>query len=426
MRNTKNIMLSVLCLIMIGITGCLNSCHGHPSSSDENKPENIHKESAPAYDKFVYRMEDKPISWLNFGMPLKVNLVTAQTTPVCTDPLCTHHDGNCPFYECSGCAIDGEILFYRRGWLTRDEKGYHGSEMLCSYHVATGKVHVLEEYNDSIVFLNVYDDMLYYLIAQWSDDNNELTCQYKLHRADGKSGKVTELSLPGDYRTVGGYTDNQDYPNILSIVKDTIYWYKYEEDMSVTFYTSNLTAENWTEISSGELSVANTYHDGWGYYIGADMDMLDPEAGFHSDNFISKYKISRRRLFDEKSETIATDTGSSNFIVTERYIFTLESLNPEHCGNAGAGMEVMNGCRVWRMNHDGSERTQIAEIDNYIFAYRTFTNDEILFDYYEDDENTYLAFMFMEYDENGKLTLSADTLILNTEAGEWTRSQYKP
>ena len=65
------------------------------------------------------------------------------------------------------------------------------------------------------------------------------------------------------------------------------------------------------------------------------------------------------------------------------------------------------------------------ETDGYYFAQeQQYRHDEILFGYYEDEENTYLAFFFMEQDENGDLILSRDTLILNTETGEFSVSEW--
>ena len=66
----------------------------------------------------------------------------------------------------------------------------------------------------------------------------------------------------------------------------------------------------------------------------------------------------------------------------------------------------------------------VAECADYYLAGQQYKHDEVMFGYYEDDESTYLALFFMEEDENGKLTLSENTLILNTATGEFTVSEY--
>lgn len=407
------------------------------SSSEDSAIGNERQPSSeadvPSYDKFVYRLTDDRLDWNKVGMPLKVNLTSGKTTTACIDPLCMHNTEDCPFFDCTGSMIDGEILFYRRGWMQRRENGYTGTEKLCTYHVATGKIQVLEEYTDSLVFLGAYDDVLYYYTAEWENSGNELVCTYHLHRADGKTGKVTDLNLPETYDTTGGFTDNRDYPNILMVSGDTIYWYKYDEDMTATFYTSDLNAAAWTELEKGVKTFANIYQGGYGYSVGAVMELIDPDAGMTKENLTCSYYLIRRKIGENEPERIAENIGNSNFIVTDRYIYMLEGLNPvpdnlvvqsDPYSSGSATYEILNGCRVFRMNHDGSERIQIAETDAYCFAGKQYIHDEVLFGYYEDGETTYLAFFYMEKNEKGELCLSNNTLILDTISGKFTVSEY--
>ena len=90
------------------------------------------------HEKFIYRMADgTSLDWnTSIGVPVKVNLVSGKTTPVCIDPLCMHDDADCPFYECFGCVADGTVIFFRRGWISRNEGGFEGSEKLCTIRAA--------------------------------------------------------------------------------------------------------------------------------------------------------------------------------------------------------------------------------------------------------------------------------------------------
>ena len=77
------------------------------------------------------------------------------------------------------------------------------------------------------------------------------------------------------------------------------------------------------------------------------------------------------------------------------------------------------------MNHDGSERVMIAETDAYYFVQEgQYRHDDIMFGYYEDEENTYLAFFFMEKNDKGELSLSKNTLVLDTASGEFSMGEY--
>jgi len=428
----------------ISVLYMLVSCNQDTTLHSHENDQDLPHAAVSSYDKFVYRLEYTEIGPNNPGMPLKVNLHSGKTTTACIDPLCMHDSEDCPFYACMGCMIDGEIIFFQHGQLLRGENGYTGTEKLCTYHVATGEVHSIAEYTDSIIFLDVFEDILYYYTAEWEEMGDTLVCTYHLHRADGKTGKITALTLPETYTSAKGYTDNRDYPNILTIDGETIYWYKYSADMHADFYTSDMDAGNWTKLEEGVKTFANVYHNGYGYSIGTELEMIDPEIGAKKDNFIYSYYLVRKKLGAKtaEEERIADNMGSSNFIATDRYIYTMESLAeaPENLtfqknqyaagqtiimGSSPATYEIMNGCRIWRMNHDGSERILIAETDAYYFVQsQQNTHDEIMFGYYENEENTWLALFFMEKNENGELTLSHDTLILDTASGIFTVSEY--
>ena len=160
-------------------------------SNHSNIPE------SPNHSKYIYRMADgSSLDWdTAMGMPIKINLVSGKTTPVCIDPLCMHEDADCPFYECFGCVADGPVIFFRRGWISRTEVGFEGSEKLCTYNAATGEVRVLEDYTDSIVYAGIHDNVLYYYTAEFSSENDTWICSYQLHLADGISGKITDLPM---------------------------------------------------------------------------------------------------------------------------------------------------------------------------------------------------------------------------------------
>ncbi len=429
-------MKKVLCVILAGILifFVLTSCEsGQKSAADGTEP--AEAESGPEYDLYVYRMEEGAIGWNQPGIPYKVNLVSGRTTPVCTDPLCMHDTEECPFYECNGCAVDGEILFYRRGMLARNESGYTGTEKLCACEVAEGKTRVLRDYADSLIFLGVRGDKLYYYTAEWEREEDGLVCTYRLHRADGKSGSVEDLPLPGTYRTAGGYIDTRDYPQILTFDEDGIWWAKTAEDLTTAIFRSGLDGENWTEIKTGVRTPVSVYSEGYGYFLGISVELTDPGNRREGDGSTVTYSLSRAKLdSEEEPERIAEDIGSSNFIVTDRYIFTMEGASPVPEGlkvktdpfsyGGDVGSEILNGCCIGRMNLDGSERTLVGETSEYFFEGRQGVPDKVLFDWYEDGENTWLAFFFMEKDESGRLVLSEDTLILNTGTGEFTVSDF--
>ena len=430
----KTTVKKALCGVLAGmLTLCgLISCGSGQTSAPAGSAE---EDNAPAYGLYVYRMEEGAIGWNQPGIPYKVNLVSGRTTCVCTDPLCMHDTEECPFYECNGCASGGEILFYRRGMLSRNGNGFTGTEKLCACQVAEGKTRVLREYADSLIFLGVRDDLLYYYTAEWETEGDTLACTYRLHRADGRSGSVEDLPLPEIYRTDGGYIDARDFPQILMFDEDGIYWTKTAEDLTTAIFRSGFDGENWTEIKTGVRTLAGVYSGGYGYSLRISVELDDPGNRRGADGGAAKYSLTRTKLgLDEEPERIADDIGSSNFLVTDRYIFTVEGAspvpegvkvktNPYSYGGDG-GTEILNGCRVWRMNLDGSERTLAGETEEYFFAGRQGVPDKVLFDSYEDGDNVWLAFFFMEADENGRLTLSGDTLILNTGTGEFTVSEF--
>ena len=403
MKATK--LFCILLTVVFLFTAC--------TSSEQQENSN--------HEKFIYRMADgTSLDWnTSIGVPVKVNLVSGKTTSVCIDPLCMHDSAECPFFECYGCAADGWILFFRRGWTMRTENGMEGSEKLCTYNAATGEVHVLHESSDTIVYAGIHKNTLYYYLAQFSFDEETPYCLYRLYRADGVSGTITELPLDKAYQTVGGYTSNSDYPNILSIEDDRIYWKSHTEDGGEVCYMTDLDGQNRQELAAvSALGVA--FHDGWSYSIKGVSELIDPEVGRIPENLINTYTLYRTSLTDETEEIVSEGMNTPNFIVTDRYIFTMDSLIAETKGST----ELLHGCRIWKMNPDGSERTVISETEDYSFIGLRFQHDSVMFGYYEDAEAEYLAFFFAEANTDGETALSGNTLILNTATGEFTVSEY--
>ncbi len=376
---------------------------------------------SPNHSKYIYRMADgSSLDWdTAMGMPIKINLVSGKTTPVCIDPLCMHDDADCPFYECFGCVADGTVIFFRRGWISRTEGGFEGSEKLCIYNAATGDVRVLEEYSDSIVYAGIQDNVLYYYTAEFSSENETWICTYKLHMADGISGKITDLPLENEYATEGGFTSNSDYPNILSIDDASIFWVEYSGISEAIFYKTDRMAQNKQMLTGGQTA-GGTYHGGFSYSMTGVSELIDPNAGRTPENMINTYSLYRTSLADQTKEMIAEGLTTPNFIITDRYIFILEGLTMESKGTK----EILHGCRILQMNHDGSNSTVIAQTDQYDFMYQEFSNDTILIDSYEDEETTYLALAFCVTDADGKMNNSPDTLILDTATAEFTVSEY--
>ena len=371
------------------------------------------------HEKFIYRMADgTSLDWnTSIGVPVKVNLVSGKTTSVCIDPLCMHDSAECPFFECYGCAADGWILFFRRGWTMRTENGTEGSEKLCTYNAATGEVHVLHDSSDAIVYAGIHKNTLYYYLAQFSFDEDTPYCIYRLYRADGVSGTVTELPLDKAYKTVGGYTSNSDYPNILSIEDDRIYWKAYTEDGGEVCYMTDLDGQNRQELSAGSAHGV-VFHNGWSYSIKGVSELIDPDAGRTPENLINTYTLYRTSLTDSTEEIVSEGLNTPNFLVTDRYIFTMDSFSSETKGST----QILHGCRIYQMNHDGSARTVIAENEDDSFIGQQFGHNAVMFGCYEDAETTYLAFFFAEINADGETVLSGNTLILNTATGEFTVS----
>ncbi|MGN1410652.1 MAG: hypothetical protein ACI4XJ_10835 [Eubacteriales bacterium] len=126
-------------------------------------------------------------------------------------------------------------------------------------------------------------------------------------------------------------------------------------------------------------------------------ELIDESGGRVPENMKNTYVLHRTSLTDGTNETVADGLLTPNFLVTDGYIFTLDGISAETKGST----ELLHGCVVYRMKHDGSGRTRIAESDKYSFMYRQFSSGDILIDSYEDEENTCLALAFCVTDENG-------------------------
>lgn len=174
------------------------------------------------------------------------------------------------------------------------------------------------------------------------------------------------------------------------------------------------------QVLAGSQTAGGIYHSGYAYSVTGISELIDPAAGRTPENMLNTYSMHRTSLADQTKETIVEGLATPNFIITDRNIFTMEGVSMESKGSK----KILHGCRVSRMNHDGSNLTVIAETEEYDFMYGEFSSNEILIDCYEDEENTYLALAFCVTDEDGNLKKSPDTLILNTTTAGFIVSEY--
>lgn len=352
------------------------------SCSSSNTPDGI-----TGSGKFIYCMEsgEKMDFNTSSGMPAVIDPVNYSVRPLCSDPLCMHDSDECPFYNCNGCAADGGIMFFRRGWLTRNETGFEGSEILCTYDPADGKISVIDSYQGSIIYAGISKDVFYYYIAEFSTGADGLSCVYKLHKADGRTGAVTELQTDEEYKTVGGYTSSNDYPTIISVVDNCIYWRRYNEALKTEYYMTDTDNQNRQTIDLGGISFQNCSKDR-AYYVSGVSELIDPSAGRTPDNLLNTYSLNCISLSDGTQETTAEKLTTPAYIITDRYIFVMDG-TPE-TGNTDMRQ---HGCRITRMEHDGSNAAAAAETDQYDFSYNLFSGEGVFIGYCEDDENTYIA-----------------------------------
>ena len=370
---------------------------------------------------YVFRTEQgEPLSWHSYGMPLKINLLTGQTTTVCLDPLCMHDSEDCPFFSCSGSMADGEFLFYRRGDLVREEGGYSGSESLCTYNVLTGEAKLLETYPDSLIFAGIHGDYLYYYTAIWANDGPELSCTYHLWRADGRTGKILSLPLDKEYRSTGGWTNNADYPNIHSFDGETITWRIADDTQprAYRFYTTDLTGENRRDFDPLRTIFGSYCRNGKEYTVKGRVELADPAK--RGEAAVMQNDLYQSTPAEDELVLVAEDIGAGEFQVTDRYIYYMDS---ENIQQKGAYTKLI-GCRIWRMEHDGTAREMIAQNDELQFRCELTNHQSTMLDVKTDGETDYIAFSFWTTDENNKAIRSPDTLILNASTGSWTISKW--
>ncbi len=393
--------------------------------------ETVSDENTVNSNKRIYRMESgEALKFDNsYGMPVVVDPVNCITTALCSDPLCMHDTEECPFYDCQGCASDGVIMFFHRGFHHMTENGgFDGTEVLCTYDPRDGKVRTLCEYSGRILYGGVHDNTLYYYVASFfitvvePDENSPASktagtgCEYRLFRADGISGEITELELEKEYGTDGGYVNTSDYPALLTFGEDCIYWMEYTDGQDVRYYRTDMDNRNGSTLFIGS-NISTVYSGNYGYSVKAQSELIDPEAGRKEDNLITTYSILRTSLEDGSQTVVAEKLTTPAFIVTDRYIFTVDGTP-----SIKKGTEVLNEYRILRMKHDGSDVTEIAEGNQYPLMYQSSSGSGVFAGYYEDEENTCLALSFCSSDADREY--SSDTLILDTNSGKFTVSSY--
>ena len=358
----------------------------------------------------------------NDGTPVKTMLSSAKTTAVCVDPLCSH-GLECPFAnahgmgDLDGLAIDNLYCFVSGSASVDGDTGEHFGECsLCVYDMTDGSLRMLESYPDSIFFLAGYSPYVYYAVADYREEDGNVSYGYSLYRANVESGAVMELPLTRAYSTEN-HMSTGDFPSVYAFENDRILWYAPGED-GIEFYTTDLAGHDRQQLPIDDPHVMNgAYSDGWAYYTIRNHDLPAPSDGelgrlkFQNENSLYRYS------FDTGESKLLADNVAQYIVTEDGIFFTIMEPTPSSFEWNGITYYDLYAGKIYRMTADGSDPTLFCTLDGmdisvYSSVFLGYHGGYLALAYREKIENKW-------YDSGYDYNTATEIIVVDTRNQTW-------
>ena len=425
----------VLCILIIFILISIISCKDNTvtekyknsnTNSDNNKE--IIMEDVYFFRSFRTYGDD------GIGGPTKINPASKNNAFICSDPLCSH-GVDCVFIDTGNYYISGNYLLFIKSYNEYDEltKEAQTTSELQIYEMINGSVRKLTKFTEQPIFVGKYKNYFYYYLPTLNEEGTRPRLDYILFRADAKSGNVTEIAS-NSYN--GEIVNNLNYPNILAIIDDEIYWYSMDMvNLKINYYTTDLDGKNKKTLDIARTELTNgLYDNGYIYYCLNERYNITFEELMQLSEYENRHLNQDNKLYRIPFDNI--ESGEEAELIAEHvinflpcgdkiYYMVLED-NPEHIEYPDIETWNWSGGKIYVMNSDGGDKRLLCET-GYNLNTDVYTVRNSIIEVKTIDEIDYLAWSFIIVQETERhgtylysLAASTDTIIINASTGEFT------
>lgn len=312
----------------------------------------------------------------------KFNVTTGDVSPLCSDPLCSHDDYNCAFYNAGDTILrseDGSRFYY---WQMGEQEF-----RIMSYHIGDNRLEIL--YTEPIEDMESQRQSLLNFGYYW--------CRYEaidvFYRVDLLSGEKEELDatyhIPSAYVDGRFYCTNQGSPSTIVysldgnmqdqqiIAKDCV-WYYVNFDHVENTEQGYITYSEWIE---GEL-------------------------------LPYQYEISTG---EKTADFPNSPYSASDPVYKNKHFYLTRVENPRFMGTDKVqNRDVYNrfGGKVYAYNTTTAESILIFDNNDYVFTYGSMVDQYLVYDYGEFVLHALFGVPSWQERAGGKI-------VINTETNEY-------
>lgn len=270
--------------------------------------------------------------YLTSGILYKYNMITGETSTVCTDPVCKH-DSDCFFSNVNYVLAHENTIFFTRSdtrTITTTNDGLSFiTESICSFDYASGKrkeLCNLKSGVDSAVqgMLEFYEEYIYF----YRQTPDPKVIEYSLYRVPSDGGDVEDMGLSAPMWHGAHYNNRLFFFDNI----DTLY--------STDIYGENRFEERVLE-ESGRIVIMRDTSDGYLYYSVIydnlnEVWRMDIESNEHQKLYetdfgvvSSLYRVDEKLYFLIAGEEIEYGTTNEGRRLTDPYSGKVYSIDLE-------------------------------------------------------------------------------------------------
>ena len=405
-------------------------------------------------DLYFFRMCDTVENDVFKSYKIKINPISKTATYICMDALCDHENIDCPLHGMGNLWVAGNYVFYGKDYLFNDAQGNkQGSLKLILYDMINGNIKQIAEYYDTLKIVGGTESYLYYYIPEYNEED-VTRVDYTFYRADAKTGNIIELF---EHTSHSEYMSTTNYPNLLAIINDKIYWFEYDNDSKERkYYTTDLEGKNKALFDLGvvankfrdeskigedgrididieirkdgkvridslidiksKIDIGNNYKYANGYlYASVAEFVIFLELSDYERNYLLRdgTNLYRKLFLGNEEEELIAEHIIDFFPHGDKIYYIMLEENPVLVEYNGVDSWNWSGGKIYVMNSDGSDKKLLCETG---YNLDESSNHNSFIDIKTIDGVDYIAWSYSDSTKES----DTNTIIINASTGEYT------
>ncbi len=330
-------------LLLITTVLSLSACHQDTVTGETDNDDYT--------DNYLYQVID--------GIYCRINVDTGATSPLCPDPLCSHDNKDCPFYNMGGNPFFfGKYVYFQSGY--SGEGWFVGHTALRRFDLSMGEYTDVYRTDGSYLNSNFHAAGDYIQFCVETVKDNKTGFFIMLH--DRKSGQTRQLNI-----------EPTTVPHHLNTVRDgRLYWSTESGDN----YSTNKDYENRRDGDIAHSDPTNNEND---VLI---LDLLSDMKGIKYAQ-LPAYRMSLYEYATGEKKVVFEETPGFPFLYKDKVFYFKFQESPPLIGyryDESLSKQIpvyqKRGGKLYICNRDGSEERLLLDISGQMLCFAEITHME--------------------------------------------------